>query len=78
MCQKAGVGHTTLTPYIDAELLSHTHLAVDGAAPRRGAAASNLPVTRVWPGTLAWQRSVESSAGACFVRAKERAVETKS
>lgn len=32
MCAKAGIGHTTLTPYIDAELLAHNHLACDGGA----------------------------------------------
>ena len=32
MCQRAGIGHTTLTPYIDAELLAHNHLAVNGRA----------------------------------------------
>ena len=30
MCQKAAIAHTTLTPYIDAELLAHNHLACDG------------------------------------------------
>ena len=32
MCAKGGVGHTTLTPHIDAELLAHNHLACDGRA----------------------------------------------
>lgn len=32
MCSKAGIAHTTLTPYIDAELLAHNHLACDGRA----------------------------------------------
>ena len=32
MCKSAGIAHTILTPYIDAELLAHTHLAVDGRA----------------------------------------------
>jgi len=32
MCKAAGIGHTTLTPYIDAELLAHNHLAVNGRA----------------------------------------------
>lgn len=30
MCQRAGIAHTTLTPYIDAELLAHNHLSCDG------------------------------------------------
>ena len=30
MCKAAGVGDTILTPYIDAELLAHNHLCVDG------------------------------------------------
>lgn len=32
MCAKANIGHTTLTPYIDAELLAHNHLSCDGKA----------------------------------------------
>ena len=32
MCKAAGILNTPLTPYIDADLLGHTHLAVDGSA----------------------------------------------
>ena len=32
MCERAGIASTVLTPYIDAELLAHHHLAVDGRA----------------------------------------------
>ena len=32
MCAHAGIAHTTLTPYIDAELLAHNHLSCDGRA----------------------------------------------
>lgn len=32
MCKAAGIGSTILTPYIDAELLNHNHLCVDGQA----------------------------------------------
>ena len=32
MCRAAGIEHTVLTPHIDAELLAHNHLAVDGHA----------------------------------------------
>lgn len=32
MCKAAGIAHTTLTPYIDGELLAHNHLAVNGTA----------------------------------------------
>ena len=32
MCKASGIHSTALTPYIDAELLSHNHLAISGAA----------------------------------------------
>jgi len=32
MCKKAGIANTILTPYIDAELLAHNHLCVNGHA----------------------------------------------
>ena len=32
LCKAAGVLNTPLTPYIDAELLAHNHLAADGRA----------------------------------------------
>jgi hypothetical protein len=43
MCRAAGIAHTTLTPYIDAELLAHNHLAVNGRAIEASGFAYSCP-----------------------------------
>ena len=47
MCKAAGITNTTLTPYIDAELLAHHHLCVNGHAIERTGFTYRYPTLTV-------------------------------
>ena len=44
MCKASGTAQTTLTPYIDPELLAYNHLSCDGAAITRSGFEYACPV----------------------------------